>query len=444
MMPPADRKQISSTPCSRFGRRQNGHRWLFATLLPLVAVILGGGPSLAAALSVAEFLPDGYVKDGSRSYQQPLQRAIDAAANAGGVLVFPPMVYAVDESGLQLHSGMTLQMDGAEFRLSPDCKADGAVFVGRDVADVRLTGGTIVGHNAVWGDGVNIRGVYITGQSARIRVENMTMRDLSSNGIGVFGDAAQLIHDVWVSDVVIENCCNRYPDYFSGEKAEKGSTREDQGLIAFYFVEDWHVRGCRLERSRSDGTHFYRCRRGQFIGNKVYAAKMGGYFIEGSDDILAAGNILHENGSRGATIERGSKRSLFSGNTITLSGREGLWAPNCIGCVIANNIFDRNGRKPNGPTPRYVWNANITIDEAHGDPSGSSTSDYLVSGNVIYSTADQIAAIRINAGEKTDGIVVRNNLLRGENRTLLLEGPRQKEVVLGDNDQAAVQPGMPK
>jgi hypothetical protein len=88
--------------------------------------------------------------------------------------------------------------------------------------------------------------------------------------------------------------------------------------------------------------------------------------------------------------------------------------------------------------PRYIWNANITLNEAHGDPSGSPTSDYLVSGNLIYTTDDQIAAIRVDAGERTAGLVIRDNVLRGENCKIVLEGRRQKEVVLDDNDRAVV------
>ena len=410
----------------------------FLTMIISIVLFVLGGTNRAQALSAGNFLPADYVKDGSVSYQQELQRAIDAAGKSGETLDFPAMTYAVDETGLRLHSGLTVRMEGAVFRLGVGCKADGAVFVGKDVTDVTLIGGTIIGQNAVWGDGINIRGVYITGKSARIRIRDMAMRDLSSNGIGIFGEDSAPIRDVWIQDVIIENCCNRYRDYLSKEKGEKGSTREDQGLIACYFVEDFFVGGCRLERSRSDGTHFYRCTRGQFIGNKVYAAKMGGYFIETSDDVVATGNLLIENGSRGATIERGSKRSVFSGNTVSLSGREGLWAPDCVGLVIADNIFDRNGRKANGPTKRYTWNSNITVNEAYGDKSGSPTADYLITGNVIYSTTNQIAAIRVDANETVSGIVIRNNLLRGENGTIMLEGPRQAEAVLGDNEGAAV------
>ena len=66
-----------------------------------------------------------------------------------------------------------------------------------------------------------------------IRIHGMTFRDLSSNGIGIFGTEAQPIENVWVRDVVTDNCCKRYPDYLSGEKPEKGSVREDQGDVAF-------------------------------------------------------------------------------------------------------------------------------------------------------------------------------------------------------------------
>ncbi|MCH5378229.1 MAG: right-handed parallel beta-helix repeat-containing protein, partial [Planctomycetes bacterium] len=371
--------------------------------------------------------------DGSVSYQADLQRAIDAAAETGSPLVFPPMVYAVDETGLQLRSGLDLRLTGAMFRLDENRQQDGAVFLGRDVTDVSIRGGTIVGRNDAWADGVNIRGIYIAGKSARIRLCDLSIRDLTSNGIGIFGTEEAPIRDVWIRDVVIDNCCNRYPDYLSGEKWEKGSQREDQGLLACYFVEDFVAAGSRFERSRSDGTHFYRCRRGQFTDNKVYRAKMGGYFLEGCADVVAHGNLIRENGSRGVTIERGSTDCLLCDNVVTLSGREGLWAPDCVGLIVTGNIFNRNGRKPNGPERHYIWNANITINEARGDPSNSPTADYLVADNLIYTTADQIAAIRVDANETTSAIVLRANLLRGENRKILVEGVNAAEVVLDGN-----------
>ena len=114
---------------------------------------------------------------------------------------------------------------------------------------------------------------------------------------------------------------------------------------------------------------------------------------------------------------------MFSGNVVQESGAaRGCGRTNNVGCVVTDNVFDRNGRKPNGPGKHYTWNANITINEAYGDKSGSPTQDYMVAGNVIYSTKERVAAIRVDATGTTAGIVLRNNLLRGENCTILLEG----------------------
>ena len=387
-------------------------------------------------IQVADFLPGDYVRDGSVSYQDEIQRAIDEAARAGGVLEFPAATYTVTEEGWQLRSGLTLRMHGAVFRVREQCREDGAVFKGQGVTDVTLSGGEIVGRNDVWPDGVNVRGVHVTGRSARIRISDVHLHDLSSNGIGLFGDADDFIRDVWVRDVLVENCCKRYPDYLSGEKGEPGSQREDQGDVAFYYVEDFVVDGCRFERSRSDGTHFYRCRRGQITDNRIYRAKMGGYFVETCDSVIGRGNVMLENGSRGVTIERGSRNCVFSDNVVSFSGREGLWAPDCIGLVVTGNVFNRNGRKPNGPEPRYIWNANITINEAFREPTNSPTRDYLVSDNLIYTTSSQIAAIRVDATDKTSNIVIRNNMVLGGNPRLVVEGPNRAEVHLSHNHGA--------
>ncbi len=399
-------------------------------------------PAIGAeeSLSATKFLPQGFVRDGSVSYQKEIQQAIDEAARTTGVLVFPAMTYATDETGWELHSRLTLKMHGAVFQVSPDCKHDGAIFRGQDVSDVTLIGGEIAGRNDVWPDGVNIRGIQIMGQSSRIRIRDTYCHDLSSNGIGLFGTADQFLRDVWVQNVIVENCCKKYPDYLSKEKGEPGSQREDQGDVAFYYVEDFLVSGCRFERSRSDGTHFYHCWRGQITDNRIFHAKMGGYFLETCEEVVGRGNIMRQNGSRGVTIERGSRDCVFSDNVVSQSGREGLWAPDCVGLLVTGNVFNRNGRKANGPEPRYIWNANITINEAHGDPSNSPTADYLISDNLITTDARQIAAIRVDAVELTQNIVIKNNMILGENRNILVEGTNRAQVILRGNHGVPSEP----
>ena len=381
---------------------------------------------------VTDFLPESYVKDGSISYQREIQEAIDIAAGKGVTLIFPPMIYSIDESGLKIGSNMTLSMYGAVFKLKESCENDGYVFWGENVTKVHFRGGEIVGHNDIWGDGINIRGIYITGRSSNIRFSDMYFHGLSSNGIGIFGEPEFYTRDIWVTNVIIENCCNYYGDYMSERPGpEPGSNRHDQGLIALYYCEDFHVSGSRFEKSRSDGTHFYKCRNGQFVNNKVYSSQMGGYFLETCMDVVASDNIIKHNGSRGTTIERGSKRCNLVNNVVANSGREGLWAPDCVGLVISGNIFDRNGRKPIGSKPNQLWNANITVNEAH-DPTDSPTTDYLIMNNIIYTNNDQHAAIYIDS-EKSSNIVVKDNILKGNNKLILITGDNRENIVVSDN-----------
>ena len=154
---------------------------------------------------VTDFLPDSYVKDGSVSYQKEIQKAIDKAAASGAEIIFPPMVYTIDESGFKISSNMILSMYGAIFNLNESCKNDGFAFGGENVTNVQFRGGEIVGHNDVWGEGINIRGIYITGKSSNIRCSDMYIHDLSSNGIGIFGEPEHNVRDIWVTNVIIEN-----------------------------------------------------------------------------------------------------------------------------------------------------------------------------------------------------------------------------------------------
>lgn len=395
-------------------------------------ILLAMASTAFSEVNVADFLPADFVRDGSVSYQQQVQAALDEASQQRTTVLFPAITLSVDHSGWKIGSGLTIDMRGATFVLSEACNQDGAVFYGENVSDLTLLGGTIIGHNETWSDGVNIRGVHLVGGSKRIRIRDMHFRDLSSNGIGLFGSPDDRIHDVWIENVIVENCCKRYPDYLSGEKPERGSVREDQGDIAFYYVDNFVVDGCRFERSRSDGTHFYRSRNGQIVDNRIYRAKMGGYFLEQCENVVGRGNVMIENGSRGTTIERGSRNCVFCDNIVRDSGREGLWAPDCVGLVVTGNIFDRNGRKPNGPERKYIWNSNITINEASKDPSQSPTQDYMISDNLITTSASQIAAIRVDAVKDTANIVIRDNVLLGENRRIIVEGEAAGEVAVDD------------
>ena len=99
--------------------------------------------------------------------------------------------------------------------------------------------------------------------------------------------------------------------------------------------------------------------------------------------------------------------------------------------MITGNIFDGNGRKPIGPKANQLWNANITINEAH-DPTKSPTVDYLIADNIIYTTVDQHAAIYIDA-DKASNIVVKDNILQGENKLIKVKRTKKNSIIVQDN-----------
>ena len=128
----------------------------------------------------------------------------------------------------------------------------------------------------------------------------------------------------------------------------EGQRREDQGLIAFYHVHDFVVRGCRLVKSRSDGTHFYRCKQGHFTDNRVYTAQMGGYFIEICEDVTATGNVIRDNGSPASPSSAARATARSSATWWPPAAAEGCRRPTAPALVITGNVFHHNGRKPNG------------------------------------------------------------------------------------------------
>jgi len=412
-------------------------RLVFVFVLCLLGTPLQPCPRVTRAaesdtVRVTDFLPNGYVTDGSVCYQTAIQKAMDQAAARHQQLTFRPMIYRIDDpAGLRLHSGTTLSLHGAVFRVSASAKADGQVFLGQDVTDVTLLGGEIAGQRDSWPDSVNISAIRIRGRSGRIRVRDTYVHDMSSNAVGVFGTADQPITHVWVHGLLAQRCCNKYTDYLlPNQGPAKGSTRMDQGTIALYYVHNFVVDDCALEDSRSDGTHFYRCRDGRFVNSTVTGSTMGGYFVESSHTVLASGNVIQDNGSRGVTIEAGSTDCILANNLITGSGREGLWAPDSIRVVVTGNIFRHNGRKDDADK-----DGEIMINESTWDPPKTPRAEnYRVVNNLFETTAKQGAAIRLQP--KVADIIIENNTFRGAVRQVIVQDndPDVAHVVVKNND----------
>lgn len=366
-------------------------------------------------IQVTHYLPSHFVEDGSVSYQSALQRALNASPE-WSTIVFPPAIFLLDSArGLRVPANRTLVLDGTTLMLAGELEEDGQALLLDGASEVTIQGGTIIGRRDLWPESVNVAGIRVRGNGSHIRVERTRFYDLSSNAVGVFGTSLdQPIRHVWVEDIYAENCCNMYYDYLSEKRGPaEGSQREDQGNVCFYNVSDFVVRGSYLDGSRSDGTHFKSCDNGQITDNQILNSQMGGFFLEDCQNIVASGNIMRNNGSRGCTIERDSTDCILRGNIIAQSGREGLWAPDVARILISGNIFRENGQKDDAEK-----DSEIRINDEARFPTVPA--DIRIEGNLFQTLAHSNGAIQINAGAGP-GIAICNNSFTGPIRTLILE-----------------------
>ena len=367
-----------------------------------------GGPTASGESGMFQRTIGPFSREEAPRHQSLIQNALDEPLEAPRTFVFAPGGYCLsDSAGLRVPGDSTVVMHGARFVFAREMAVDGQAFLVEDVSNVTFTGGEIVGQRDSWDPGVNIAGIRVLGDVHDLVVADLRCVDLSSNAVGVFGAGDDApIRDVTLRHVIGANCCNYYGDYLSDHSGPApGSDRKDQGTVAFYHVDGWLVTGCRFEKSQSDGTHFYHCRNGRFVDCVVADSKMGGYFLEGCEHVVASGNLVQRNGSRGVTIERDSRFCTLQNNLVTFSGREGLWAPNVEGIVVAGNIFRENGQKDDAQK-----DCEIRLDNEKD--YAVKTADIRIEGNIFCTKTHQTAAIFLGPG--VEGVTPGENTYRGD------------------------------
>jgi parallel beta helix pectate lyase-like protein len=378
---------------------------IFVCLISVDASFNYASSNPAANSSITTIGP--FAKEDASFHQQRIQKSMDGASGFPHIFTFAPGEYAInDPKGLRVPNGAKLIMEGARFVLSKDMQQDGQCFIVENGTNISFRGGEIIGQRDVWDPGTNLAGIRVFGDSHDINFADIKFENLTSNGIGVFGESDEKpIRNVTLVNITGINCCNYYGDYLDAKKGPApGSHRHDQGTVAFYYVDGWLVDGCRFEQSQSDGTHFYHSYNGKFVNSVVVDSQMGGYFLEGCRHVLASENTILRNGSRGVTIERDSCFCTLNDNLIAYSGREGLWAPDVKCVIVTSNIFRENGQKDDAQK-----DCEIRID----DEARFKTipADILITGNIFYTKAHQTAAIFMAEGIKD--ITINNNLFNG-------------------------------
>ena len=372
----------------------------------IAALLISGCITMEPELTInVEFGP--FTEPEAEHHQAMMQMVLDLYNEVPATFTFAAGdYYMTDPAGLRVPEGATLNLGDARFIWSENITEDGQTFLVEDASNVSIFGGVILGARDSWDAGVNVAGIRVLGQSHNLLIEGTICENLSSNAFGVFGGSDEdPIRNVSLVDVEAKNCCNYYGDYLGTDSGPaKGSDRKDQGGVAFYHVNGWRVENSRFLDSQSDGTHFYHAHNGEFVNCEVKGSQMGGYFLEGCEDVFARNNVIDSNGSRGVTIERDSKRCILTENVVTHSGREGLWAPDVADITVSRNTFTLNGQKDDGDK-----DCEIRIDET--DKFETVTAGISIESNTLETSAEQTAAIYISDG--VGAVIVRGNTFTG-------------------------------
>jgi hypothetical protein len=335
----------------------------------------GCGTSPTAPSSIAPSLLGRNVRtfgargDGATDDTAAFAAAIRDLGTGGGTIVVPAGVYLINPlQSIVLWSGMHLDLaPGAVLQAIPVAPGQSAVVTIKNVADVTVSGGTIIGERArhlgatgEWGFGIDVRG------SANVTIERVTVQECWGDGLYVGAGAAGESRRVTIRDCVsvghrrqglsitacisarVERCEFRG---ISGTPPECGVDLEPN---LPFVVRDVTVRDC------------------------VSTANAGaGILLVGEDvsDCVLEGNQCSDNGNFGGiALLRGPSRCVMRANVVEWNRGAGIHlfgaSGNVVsGATIRHNSQGRSAKWPNvwlqGGSTANAVSGNLFADPAH-------------------------------------------------------------------------------
>jgi parallel beta-helix repeat protein len=309
--------------------------------------------------------------DGSTDDTAAFAAAVRDLGTDGGTLAVPPGVYLINPlQSIVLGSGMHLDLaPGAVLQAIPVAPGQSAVVAIRNVADVRVTGGTIIGERArhlgttgEWGFGIDVRG------SANVTIEHVTVRECWGDGLYVGSGVAGESRRVTIRDCIsvghrrqglsITACLSALVERceFRGINGTVPECGVDLEPNQPYAVRDVTVRECICTGNagggilvQGDTTANCRIEGNQCSDN----GNFGGIgFLFGPSGCEVRGNIVEWNRGAGILLVE-SSGNIVAGNTIrhNSQARSGHW-PNVwlqrrsSANAVAANLFGDAGHTP--------------------------------------------------------------------------------------------------
>ena len=289
----------------------------------------------------------GATGDGVTDDTAAIQRAVDSLPASGGTVLIPRGKYCIDAlRSLRLRGNMHLHLaDGATLAAIPNAAPRAYVVLIKDVTDVEVSGGEIVGDRdqhldtkGEWGYGITVRG-----SCSRVTLRDIKVSRCWGDGICIGSAHSTPLHPVEAGDDIVlarVTCTgNRrqgltiarahHVRVYDSEFSDTSGTAPSAGIdIEPDFpdgAQDILIQGCRVHGNRGPGIQVYKRVSGVVIDRcTIKDNKNAGVLVVDASDTTIRGSTLSNNGQHGIALQGHTDGVLISKNVIHDNARHTL------------------------------------------------------------------------------------------------------------------------
>ena len=289
----------------------------------------------------------GATGDGVTDDTAAIQRAVDSLPADGGTVLVPAGRYCIDPlRSLRLRSNMHLHLsDGAALVAIPNAAPRAYVVLIKDVSDVELSGGQVIGDRDAhlgttgeWGYGITVRG-----SCSRVTLRDVKVSRCWGDGICIGSAHSTPLHPVVAgNDIVIArvtctgnrrqgltiaraNQVRVYDSEFSDTSGTAPSAGIDIEPDYPDGAQDIVIQGCRVRGNRGPGIQVYKRVTGVVIDRcTITGNKNVGVLVVDAANTTIRRSTLSDNGQHGIALQGHTEGVLISSNVIRGNARHTL------------------------------------------------------------------------------------------------------------------------